>query len=1085
MNHLFRAVLLLFLVQISQAQTLQWGKSIGSVNDDVAGCLGIDVGNNIIIAGTFRAQIDLDPGPNTVNVNCSGNQDIFITKSDSSGNYQWGRKIGGPGLDSITSIYCDNNSIYLTGFFQGTTDFDPGSNVSFLTSTGSPNTSDAFLVKLNAFGAFQWAINLGGSDNDQSMDVAVLNGEVVITGSFTGTVDFDPAQSSAFNLTSDGAEDIFIAKYASTNGALIFAEKAGGFSKDIGTSIDYDVNGNILVTGTFSQLVDFNPDTNLVFSLNSELGSEDCFVLKLDNSGIFQWAQYVAGPETDLANEITSDASGAIYIIGSFRNITNFDPAQSNFLVTSLGNSDAFIAKYTSNGQFEWVRPIGGTGDDIGNYVYCDASNNIYATGLFSSSLTLNTTLTSVGGTDAFMAKYDINGNCSWSGNIGGAGDDAGFVVVTDASNKLYGAGSVFAPNADLDPTSGTFTATGNNLADAFYIKINQNTLCPPAISISATPTGSVCQGTAIEFTATATNGGANPQYNWFVNGLPTGDTTAILTTTTLNNGDAVSCEVTSSATCAIPATVNSNTISASIVASITASLTINASPSTICQGSTVTFTSNVVGTGSNPSYQWLINGIPTGVTSPDFASNSLSSGDVITCQLFNSDPCVSPSVAISNPIVVFINPPVVQSVTIAANTTTICNGGAVTFTANYSPANLVAPTFQWIVNGNRINGATSSTFTSTSIPNGAIIVCEFSSQTACLSNPTVTSNQVVINVSQNITPAVSITASATTICPGTAVTFTATAINGGNNPTYQWFVNNVPQSGQTGSTFTISTLTNNNSVRCVITSSLTCVSTPTVNSNSIVITTSTSLSPTISIQNLSGTSCLGSPIQLEATYQFGGTSPTFSWLINNQPAGTNSPQLTINNPADNAFVRCVMVSNDACASSAPVNSNTVILDVTSAQPPVITDVAGTLFSSAASTYQWLLNGDTIPGADSIRHVPLRAGFYQVFITDSNGCVASSNLLLITAPGINELDPVLENALIYPNPANENIFVRFSHITSARLVISSLDGRVIQELSFQNTDVLTMESASWPNGIYLMRMTTEKGIRNVRIAVLH
>lgn len=1085
MNHLFRVLLVILLVQISKAQTLQWGKSIGSLNDDVAGCLGIDVGNNIITAGTFRAQIDLDPGPNTVNFNCSGNQDIFITKSDSSGNYQWGRKIGGPGIDSITAIYCDNNAIYLTGFFQGTTDFDPGSNIFFLTSTGNPSTSDAFLVKLNAFGAFQWAINLGGSDNDQSMDIAVRNGEVVITGSFTSTADFDPATSSSFTLSSDGAEDIFIAKYSTTNGALIFAEKVGGLSNDIGTSIDYDINNNIVVTGTFSQLVDFNPDTNLVFSLNSELGSADCFVLKLDNSGTFQWAQYIAGPEADFASEITSDASGAIYITGGFRNITNFDPGQSNLLLSSLGLSDGFITKYSTAGQFEWARPIGGAGDDIGNFVFCDVSNNLYATGHFSGNLTLNTTLNSNGGTDAFLVKYDINGTCSWSGNLGGSNDDAGFVVVTDASNKLYAAGTVFAPNADLDPTSGTFITPGNNLFDAFYIKINQNTLCPPAVSIAASPAGSVCQGTNIEFTATATNGGNNPQYNWFVNGLPTGDTSVTFITSSLNDGDAISCQVTSSAVCAIPSSASSNTINATIVASIAASLSISASPSTICQGTTVTFTSNVLGTGSNPSYQWLVNGIPTGVTSPDFASNSLSSGDVITCQLFNSDPCVSPSVAISNPIVVFVNPPVIQSITISANTTTICNGGAVTFTANYSPSNLVAPTFQWIVNGNRINGATSSTFTSTSIPNGAIVVCEFSSQTACLSNPTVTSNQVVISVSQNITPAVSITASATTICPGTAVTFTATVVNGGNNPTYQWFVNNVPQPGQTGSTFTISTLTNNNSVRCVITSSLTCVSTPTVNSNSIVITTSTSLSPTISIQNLSGTTCLGSPALLEATYQFGGTNPTFSWLINNQPTGTNSPQLTINNPVDNAFVRCVMVSNDACASSAPVNSNTVILDVTSAQPPVITDVAGTLFSTTATTYQWLLNGDTIPGADSIRHVPLRAGFYQVFITDSNGCVASSNLVLITAPGIDELDPVLENAFIYPNPASENFFIRFGQLTSASLIVSSLDGRVIQEISSLNTDLFSIDSSGWPNGIYLVKMSTEKGVRFVRIAVLH
>ena len=222
MSPFFRYLLLIITLATvsSSAQTLQWGKSIGSTNDDAARSISIDGAGNVITAGSFRAQIDLDPGANTVNVNVSGNQDIFITKSDSLGNYICGRKIGGPSIDSVTAIYLYNNFIYVTGFFQGTTDFNPGPSTNFLTSTANANNTDAFLLKLDASGIYQWAVSFGGADNDQALDISVLNGEIAVTGSFTGTADFDPAMGTNFSLTAQGAEDVFVAKYNDVNGFL-------------------------------------------------------------------------------------------------------------------------------------------------------------------------------------------------------------------------------------------------------------------------------------------------------------------------------------------------------------------------------------------------------------------------------------------------------------------------------------------------------------------------------------------------------------------------------------------------------------------------------------------------------------------------------------------------------------------------------------------------------------------------------------------------------------------------------------------------------------------------------------------------
>ena len=144
---------------------------------------------------------------------------MFVSKLDSAGAFVWAKQLGGTDSDQANSVAVDSSgNVYTTGSFSGTADFDPGAGTTNLTSAGS---SDVFVSKLDSTGAFVWAKQFGGTGSDASNSVAVdSSGNVYTTGSFSGTVDFDPGGGTA-NLVSTGNGDVFVSKLSSA-GAAIF-----------------------------------------------------------------------------------------------------------------------------------------------------------------------------------------------------------------------------------------------------------------------------------------------------------------------------------------------------------------------------------------------------------------------------------------------------------------------------------------------------------------------------------------------------------------------------------------------------------------------------------------------------------------------------------------------------------------------------------------------------------------------------------------------------------------------------------------------------------------------------------------------
>lgn len=397
----------LFFSKYSSSGTYLWSKSLGGTNADYCRSVVADGSGNIYITGAFSGTIDFDPGAGTSNLTSSGQGDIYFAKYDASGNYVWAYKIGNSGNEFGWNIGIDGSSnVYLSGVFQGTTDFDPGAGTANLTSNGSPN--DIFFAKYSPTGGYLWANRIGGSTADYARDMAVdASGNVYITGEFQGTVDFDPGAGTA-NLIPAGFFEIYFAKY-STTGAYIWAKNVGGANGDIGYGIAVDGTGNVYVTGYFETTADFDPGAgtaNLTVG-----GSNDIFVAKYSSTGNYIWANKIGGIGSDLGYNIAFDASSNVYVTGSFASTADFDPGAGTANLTSTGPSDVFVAKYSSSGAYVFAFKIGGTNTDVGRAIAVSSSGVQHVTGEFMNTADFDpgagtASLVSAGNTDIYFAQY-------------------------------------------------------------------------------------------------------------------------------------------------------------------------------------------------------------------------------------------------------------------------------------------------------------------------------------------------------------------------------------------------------------------------------------------------------------------------------------------------------------------------------------------------------------------------------------------------------------------------------------------------------------------------------------------------------
>jgi uncharacterized repeat protein (TIGR01451 family) len=375
--------------------------------------------------------------------------------------FEWAKNIASTMNVEGNAIAVDSSkNIYTAGGFQRTADFDPNAGIFNLTAIGD---FDIFIQKLDAQGNLLWVKGIGGTNDDQANSIAVDNlGNVYITGTFQGTVDFDP-NAGIFNLTT-GGNSIFVLKLDQL-GNLVWAKNMGNIGISEGTSIKVDDLGNVYTTGYFYGTVDFDPNAS-IYNLTVVGGNNDIFIQKLDIGGNLVWAKSMGGISSDKGTSIALDSLGNVYTTGYFGGTVDFDPNAGVFNLnpTGGGGYHAFIQKLDTGGNLVWAKNMGGAGTlsqavCYGYSIAIDKLGYIHTTGYFQGYIYLYpnpgvTPLGSSGGRTVFVQKLDPLGNLVWAKAMGGNGFDGGTAITLDAQSNIYTTG-YFEQTVDFDPNAG------------------------------------------------------------------------------------------------------------------------------------------------------------------------------------------------------------------------------------------------------------------------------------------------------------------------------------------------------------------------------------------------------------------------------------------------------------------------------------------------------------------------------------------------------------------------------------------------------------------------------------------------------
>ncbi|MGF2410952.1 FG-GAP-like repeat-containing protein [Ferruginibacter sp.] len=486
-----------------------------------------------------------------------------------------------------------------------------------------------------------------------------------------------------------------------------------------------------------------------------------------------------------------------------------------------------------------------------------------------------------------------------------------------------------------------------------------------------------------------------------------------------------------------------------------------------ICLGSQATFTAISINGGTNPSYQWQVNGVNNGSNSNTFSSNTLNNGDQIKVMLTSNAGCVTSATVSSNIITMNVAGNVVPSVSIATSATSICSGTLVTFTA--TPINGGAtPNYQWQVNG--INtGTNSNTFTTSTLNNSDQVKVILTSSLTCALPTTATSN--IISITVNLMP-VANAGNDATVCAGSSV-----QLNGSGGTTYLWIpatgLNN-PNIANPIASPAITTayiLTAFNTANCF-------------SKDTVLVSVNQPATPTVNINTANNNICLGTAATFTASATNGGTNPAYQWQVNGINAGTNNNTFTSAALNNSDQVKVILNSNSSCVTTTVATSNIITVNVQQLAVPIVS-LSNKVFTvtnpDGAATYTWqiLTNnvwGNVIPAATGIIYTAITTGEYRVKAVKgvcTSFSVPQATNFTIRIPANNPF-----GIYLYPNPASNIITLDSIKLNQQweTLDIIAADGKhVLPSLNIKNQTSVSIDVTALRNGTYFVQLRKKDG----------
>ena len=363
--------------------------------------------------------------------------------------HHWSDSYGSTGEQVPASVAVDGSgNIVLVGTFDGLLDFGGGALFG----------TRFYYVKFDADGNHLWSAQ-NGSTFDRATDVAFDgSGNVIIIGTFQGTIDFGGG-----TIFTNGLKDIFLAKLDPA-GNHIWSFGFGDATHQDGGAVAVDTSDNIVVVGSFEGGVDFGG------GVLTSGGAADVYLAKFNSAGGHLWSQSFGGPYFHYGQDVAVDGSGDVIITGEHGDSVDFGGGP----LSITGGGDAFLAKFDASGNHQWSYGFGGIlgGTERGLGVTTDMSGNVIATGVFDDDIDLGGgVLVTAGDDDVYLVSFDAAGNHLWSNSFGGPGNERlglGKSVSTDSAGNIVLAGAFMQ---SIDFGGGMLTST--TFSDVFIAQLD------------------------------------------------------------------------------------------------------------------------------------------------------------------------------------------------------------------------------------------------------------------------------------------------------------------------------------------------------------------------------------------------------------------------------------------------------------------------------------------------------------------------------------------------------------------------------------------------------------------------------------
>ncbi len=423
------AITLIIVATTLNAQDINWLIGDGGPEMERSWDITTTGDQGVIITGQFTGNLEIE-GQTYEN---KGISDIFVIKYNEDGNMVWVTTFGSDKEDVALDIETDSeNQTYVTGYFTGSMIING--------TTHTPVGWDIFLIKIDESGKIITMAHpeCPGSEIGYGLSIGA-NNQIAITGWFQDTISF----SGETQLASHGGSDILIAVY---NSDLNFqwAKNAGTEGVEYGYKISSDQWGNFYVTGVAGPGTAFD---------DFELEAEGVYIAKYNSQGDATGLTYHSG---NGVNSISSNHSGEGYITGRLTGSATF-PAENPFSISSYqGTDDGYVAQFDTALNWNWAKIATGPGSNKGRAVFSDAEGNAFVAGSFQQEITLNdtTTISGLETDNAYLAKYSNQGDLKYVKSSLGTG--ANIPTAVAQKNETAYLSGWFAESLSFDSTLAT-----------------------------------------------------------------------------------------------------------------------------------------------------------------------------------------------------------------------------------------------------------------------------------------------------------------------------------------------------------------------------------------------------------------------------------------------------------------------------------------------------------------------------------------------------------------------------------------------------------------------------------------------------